>query len=340
MEPMNPVPAGALEKEVADDVDVKVSEGEFIIPANVVRFYGTDKFIKMIQKAEEMISQDEKLGGDPDALPFSPEELQAQDMPEDKPAFAAGGLVAPGSVAKYQDGQGRSMYAPSDDLEANKQPFLPLPAQNAMGNFQNKGQSSNDKGPSTDRVNPMAGSVDKWGYDDFAKYEKQINDPASKVIGGIIGNLPMGGLFQKMRQTYLDKAVPENISRMLETGKDNLGNPLTDDQKNQLRTTQASIATKVAEKGTVGGGLGGMLTGGISEALGSLFSKKEEKAQETDTTEASTSSDSGATTSTSTVGRDFGAPKTYDPSTGRTVSEDEPSGMYKGGLITKRRLKK
>ena len=33
----NDVPPGSLQNEVRDDIDVKISEGEFVIPADVVR---------------------------------------------------------------------------------------------------------------------------------------------------------------------------------------------------------------------------------------------------------------------------------------------------------------
>ena len=34
------LPPGAVPKDVADDVDIKASEGEFIFPAHIVRYLG------------------------------------------------------------------------------------------------------------------------------------------------------------------------------------------------------------------------------------------------------------------------------------------------------------
>jgi hypothetical protein len=37
------VPAGSLAEEVADDVPAMLSEGEFVLPADVVRFIGLER---------------------------------------------------------------------------------------------------------------------------------------------------------------------------------------------------------------------------------------------------------------------------------------------------------
>ena len=41
----NDVPAGSLQNEVRDDIDAKISEGEFVIPADVVRYIGLEKLM-------------------------------------------------------------------------------------------------------------------------------------------------------------------------------------------------------------------------------------------------------------------------------------------------------
>lgn len=58
----NEVPAGALPHEVRDDVDAKLSEGEFVLPANVVRFIGLERLMKMRDKALEGLNKMEQIG--------------------------------------------------------------------------------------------------------------------------------------------------------------------------------------------------------------------------------------------------------------------------------------
>lgn len=51
----NPVPPGSMPEEVRDDVPANLSEGEFVIPANVVQYYGVKYFNGLIEKAEEKL---------------------------------------------------------------------------------------------------------------------------------------------------------------------------------------------------------------------------------------------------------------------------------------------
>jgi hypothetical protein len=100
----NEVPPGSLASEVRDDVDAKLSEGEYVVPADVVRFFGVDYFEKLRKKAKEGLAQmdaDGRIGGEPvpeepeDDLPFSDDELMAMDEPE---AEAPVGMAEGGSV--------------------------------------------------------------------------------------------------------------------------------------------------------------------------------------------------------------------------------------------------
>ena len=58
----NEVPPGALPHEVRDDVPAQLSEGEFVVPASVVRFIGLDRLMKMRDKAIEGLKRMETIG--------------------------------------------------------------------------------------------------------------------------------------------------------------------------------------------------------------------------------------------------------------------------------------
>ena len=51
-EPENEVPFGSLEEEVADDIPVMLSEGEYVIPADVVRYWGLKHLEEMRMMAK------------------------------------------------------------------------------------------------------------------------------------------------------------------------------------------------------------------------------------------------------------------------------------------------
>lgn len=95
----NEVPPGASPKEVRDDIDAKLSEGEYVIPANVVRYFGVKFFENLLQRANKSLGEMEAGGRiqGKDELPFSDEELEFEEVPDEGPLkMAEGGFVPPG----------------------------------------------------------------------------------------------------------------------------------------------------------------------------------------------------------------------------------------------------
>ena len=120
----NDVPPGAMQEEVRDDIDAKLSEGEFVIPADVVRYIGLSTLMKMRDKAKEGLKKMEDIGQmgnaeevpDAEALHGGDESEEMDDesfgaevdsilgeKEEEMPAFAEGGYVDPASEATYRD---------------------------------------------------------------------------------------------------------------------------------------------------------------------------------------------------------------------------------------------
>ena len=58
----NEVPTGSLKEEVRDDVDAKLSVGEFVVPADVVRYIGLENLMKMRDKAKAGLKQMSDIG--------------------------------------------------------------------------------------------------------------------------------------------------------------------------------------------------------------------------------------------------------------------------------------
>lgn len=48
----NPIPLGSSAEEVRDDIDAKLSTGEFVLPADVVRYHGVKHILGMIDEAK------------------------------------------------------------------------------------------------------------------------------------------------------------------------------------------------------------------------------------------------------------------------------------------------
>ena len=98
----NKVPSGSLKEEVADDIPAMLSEGEFVFPADVVRYIGLGTLMKMRQDAKQGLKMMEKMGqlGNPeeaeipDDIPFGMADLiVVSGEMKDKEEKAEGGAV-------------------------------------------------------------------------------------------------------------------------------------------------------------------------------------------------------------------------------------------------------
>jgi len=64
----NEIPPGSMAKEVRDDIPAQLSEGEYVVPADVVQFYGVKHFEDLRNKAKGGLKQmenDGRIGGEP-----------------------------------------------------------------------------------------------------------------------------------------------------------------------------------------------------------------------------------------------------------------------------------
>lgn len=92
----NEIPTGSLPEEVRDDIPAQLSEGEYVVPADVVRYYGV-KFFEDLRKEAKMgfndMEANGRIGGEPmgDELPFDISELQMVD--EAQPEMNKGGYM-------------------------------------------------------------------------------------------------------------------------------------------------------------------------------------------------------------------------------------------------------
>ena len=92
----NEIPLGATAENVRDDIPAQLSEGEYVVPADVVNYYGVKFFEDLRSDAKEgyqEMAATGRIGGEPiddqDAFPFSLDELAT----EDDSGYNAGGVV-------------------------------------------------------------------------------------------------------------------------------------------------------------------------------------------------------------------------------------------------------
>ena len=94
----NDVPIGSTKKEVRDDIPAQLSEGEFVFPADVVRYHGLEKLMELRQEAKQGLKIMEEMGqmGNsdsatiPDDIPFDVNDLVIEEETQN---FQYGGFV-------------------------------------------------------------------------------------------------------------------------------------------------------------------------------------------------------------------------------------------------------
>jgi hypothetical protein len=141
----NDVPVGAMQEEVRDDIPAQLSEGEFVFPADVVRFIGLERLMMMRQAAKEglgkmeamgqMSNADEATEEDDGAFESQIDEIMGELGEEDDDVeMAEGGMVAQPMAAPTAPMPMAPPMAPpmdpavaqtQDALAQDQQPMMP-----------------------------------------------------------------------------------------------------------------------------------------------------------------------------------------------------------------------
>lgn len=142
----NDVPVGSTRKEVRDDIPAMLSEGEFVFPADVVRYIGLENLMRIRQDAKQGLKQMDAMGqmgnGDeavlPDDMPFGVMDLIIVDGEEKEPQEKAqGGVIhanqgtfvtpmfdpSDQDVREYKNDKGDSLFIPF----LGGEPVYPIP---------------------------------------------------------------------------------------------------------------------------------------------------------------------------------------------------------------------
>ena len=128
----NEVPIGSTKEEVRDDIPARLSEGEFVFPADVVRYIGLEKLMKMRQNAKAGLKRMEEMGqmGNadeatlPDDIPFTIDDLEMED--EETPEN-----INKGGIVKMSEGGSTPTQEKEEDVKTttsmpSKQQMKPL----------------------------------------------------------------------------------------------------------------------------------------------------------------------------------------------------------------------
>ena len=133
----NEVPIGSTKEEVRDDIPAQLSEGEFVFPADVVRYIGLEKLMQLRQDAKQGLKTMEEMGqmGNsdeatmPDDLPFDITDLDIEDEEEynnEDKEMAQGGVVYAANGFAGKSPRGGYRYKPPTIPKKGKLKFKNL----------------------------------------------------------------------------------------------------------------------------------------------------------------------------------------------------------------------
>jgi len=211
----NDVPPGSNQEEVRDDIPAQLSEGEFVFPADVVRYFGLEHLMEMRQEAKMGLQRMEDMGqmGNseeaimPDNLPFDIDDLDIEE--DEEYNMAQGGTVyaANGAFVPQQTGVARTaVQAASANPQLRGTRYTPNPVKIQTPTFQET------VGPGVIGVNyEMVEYVNATGQTILLRKDK--------TTGQMLDPIPEGFTL-KSEQTKSDVTTPTTVetAQVTDTG--------------------------------------------------------------------------------------------------------------------------
>jgi len=250
----NEVPPGSLPEEVRDDIPARLSEGEYVVPADVLRFYGM-KFFEDLRENAKMelarMDREGRIGGEP----IPNEDLSDEEKAElDAIGAAVGGFIT-----------GQASQSTMADPYQQQQMMYRQGAPVAMGNagYQTGGMAQD--------VDPTQAQFD------FSKYQagfsfatpsgfvpvlmyKEGENPKYATTQDVYEQMLSDGWTTKLIQTTTETTVGEEP----EVSDNNSSDPLS----TSVSSAAESMEDKDLDKTTKGLGLLANLSTALAGTLG------------------------------------------------------------------------
>ena len=256
----NTAPVGALPSEVRDDIDIRVSENEYVIPAYAVRYFGEDFFDELLGSAKEGWERI-KEG---DELPFRDDELEVESDDDDdeneelKEGYAEGGNIPEtevplpvgggygrygGTGAVYTGFESRTFVDPDTGREIvifffNGRPISRIPegyrpkgetVVEEQQQVQRERDDDDRKSATVDRTPEWAKKQTKdWTIDDYSSYAESMKSAdsdaarfAQSTILTVVGGL-IGGTAGAIALPVLAKKAQQKQAEAVNTSINNI----------------------------------------------------------------------------------------------------------------------
>jgi hypothetical protein len=174
----NEVPAGSTKKEVRDDIPAQLSEGEFVFPADVVRYIGLENLMELRAKAKQGLAKMDAMGqmgnsdeatmeddgeydGEIDELinNFDPNDPETMEFSQGGVVYAQQGALIPGQMPQQQFSYGYQPPQQQAGYQAPQVPdysqFVSAPAQAAVGQGKSATEQRQYIGPNGEMITVM-----------------------------------------------------------------------------------------------------------------------------------------------------------------------------------------
>jgi hypothetical protein len=267
----NEIPPGSMANEVRDDVEAKLSDGEYVVPANVVRFFGVKFFEDLRTQAMQGLGAMEangRIGGEPvpSDMPMQDQMAEIQPDVSDEEMQMLQGLMNEGG---YVRGYANGGTVPKDvDLE-NPTPFNPSPFSTVGASFfspYNPNVTPDPNLPPT--TMPVTPSPESG-----ISFVTMVNPATGEIqVVQFMGGNPVdaNAYNQLLSNGYFIQGSPELAAYKEKLRQDDIQDPDTTTRPHPSEASISQLGQLIAESSKGGGSLLEMIPGITGAVTGKL----------------------------------------------------------------------
>jgi len=261
----NEVPSGSTQEEVRDDIPAQLSEGEFVFPADVVRYIGLENLMELRSKAKQGLAKMEAMGqmgnseeatmdddgkyeGEIDELieNFDPNNPETMSFAEGGVVHAQQGAFVPGMPQQqfsygYMPPQQQVGYQPPQ-VPATQFPdysqFVSRPAQAAVGEQRGITEQRQYIGPNGEMITIlfMDGKPQQEIPAGYKVYKPEEGKPEVKAPVVQQPSYDGGDGPEEDNRTQLEKDMARTEPKTRDVAQDLINNLTDPEAKNKVQT--------------------------------------------------------------------------------------------------------
>jgi len=279
----NPVPVGSTKKEVRDDIPANLSEGEFVLPADVVRYHGLEKIMGFRDQAKQGLEKMENMGqmGNsdqatiPDGVPF---QQMAEGGAVPVPTIQQPEVVAQNQVPGVQyvapttQAVRPSIYSFNQQMPQVTVPTQPSVTVPTQPNYQTPAYRQSTSTAETPKFSNLLGT--QFGQLQESVTKRYVNDAGEEMYIPFVNGEPIYPIPNGFREEAeaeakkddpdINKAVQSTSVRQQQSEED--GNTVFDASKSQDYKVAMQLARDDEARKRANGE--GSLFGNITNAVG------------------------------------------------------------------------